>query len=143
MRFIKLDPNSKAALPVRATDGSAGYDFEALNAGCLVAGGRILIKTGITLDPNYARDDECLQLFARSGHANKFGLILLAGLIDSDYRHDIGVILYNSGNDVFFWEAGERIAQGVIMPIKKADHEVDPTLVRDGGFGSTGVASLN
>ena len=137
MRFRKLV--EEAILPRRATEASAGYDMRALEGGCILPGCRLLVKTGITLDQNYASPYEYLQIAGRSGLAYKKGIMILAGVIDADYEGDIGCILYNSGNEEFLFNTGDAIAQGIIIDITHADHEEIPEAERgDGAYGHTG-----
>jgi dUTP pyrophosphatase len=85
-----------------------------------------------------------IQIRPRSGLAAKNNISVLntPGTIDSDYRGEIKIILFNHGSDEFLINNGDRIAQIVLMPIHKIDfEEVDnlPDTVRgEGGFGSTG-----
>lgn len=136
MKFIKLD--ERATLPVRATLNSAGYDFKALVGGTVLPGRRLLVPTGIGLDPNIDGQYTYLQLLGKSGLAYKRGLIVMAGVIDSDYAGDIGVMLYNTDFRAFTFLAGDAVAQGVIIDISRAIDEEAPLQERMGGFGSTG-----
>ena len=137
MKFRKL--NEDAILPRRGTRDSAGYDMRAIEGGCILPGCRLLVKTGIGLDPEEKCRFEYLQLFGRSGLAYKKGIMILAGVIDSDYEGEIGCILYNSGNEEFIFNTGDAIAQGVIIDTCHAeDEEVPKSLRGDGGYGSTG-----
>ena len=85
-----------------------------------------------------------IQIRPRSGLAAKNNISVLntPGTIDSDYRGEIKIILFNHGSDEFLINNGDRIAQIVLMPVHKIDfEEVDnlPDTVRgEGGFGSTG-----
>ena len=100
-----------------------------------------LVPTGISvaMPKNYE-----IQIRPRSGLAAKNNISVLntPGTIDSDYRGEIKIILFNHGSDEFLINNGDRIAQIVLMPIHKIDfEEVDnlPDTVRgEGGFGSTG-----
>ena len=100
-----------------------------------------LIPTGISIAiPNNTE----IQIRPRSGLAAKNNITVLntPGTIDSDYRGELKVILYNHGNKEFIVNNDDRIAQMVIVPILKASlEEVDdlPKTIRgEGGFGSTG-----
>lgn len=126
--------------PQRGTEHSAGYDIFA-NENCLLhAGERKLIKTGLFLEmPSgyYGR------IAPRSGIAFKYGIDVLAGVIDSDYRGEIGVILYNTDkNYSFSVHKGDRIAQLIIEKchsIEWASAEFLNDSGRGaGGFGHTG-----
>lgn len=137
MKFKKL--NEDAILPRRGTRDSAGYDMRAIEGGCILPGRRMLVKTGIGLDMDYAHPFEYLQIGGRGSHAYKNGIMILAGVIDSDYEGEIGCILYNSGDEEFLFNTGDAIAQGMIIEIAIADHEETPGSFRGtGGYGSTG-----
>jgi dUTP pyrophosphatase len=148
--------NEYAILPTRATEHSAGYDLYApkyneeelgpapdgLNPAIKIdAGKRVLIKTGVAC----AIPKGCYgQIAPRSGLAYKFGLDILAGVIDADYRGDIGVILINHGDNAVFVQPEDRIAQFIIKPICEFPdglvvvEDLDDTSRGGGGFGSTG-----
>ncbi len=130
-------------LPNYKTEGSSGMDLLAyLNKPVnLVSNKSVLIPTGISI----AIPDDCeIQIRPRSGLAAKSNISVLntPGTIDSDYRGEIKIILFNHGKDDFIINNGDRIAQMVLMPVLKIDfEEVDklPETVRgSGGFGSTG-----
>jgi len=128
-----------ATVPTRATPGSAGFDLSSVEQLTIPSKGRAAVRTGIsiTLPPGtYGR------VAPRSGIAYRFGIDVLAGVIDADYREEILVILYNSGNQDFVVEKGHRIAQLIVEKIEIPDVEVVLQLsetARQGGFGSTGV----
>lgn len=85
-----------------------------------------------------------LQVRGRSGHADKSGIMVTNGIgtIDSDYRGPVTVLLYNSSDDPFVIEDGDRVAQVCIQPTYRIGwnrvEELDPTERGEGGFGSTG-----
>lgn len=136
-----------AAIPKRATEGSAGLDL----AACLdkplaiPAGDRALIPTGLAIalpGPEYAA-----LLFARSSLGIRRGLMLTngVGVIDSDYRGEIKIGVYNFTNEPCIVENGERLAQLVVVPVAalpvRESEELDGTARGEGGFGSTGRAA--
>lgn len=135
-----------AKLPNFKTAGSAGGDLTAyLEDGVPIEippNRHALIKTGIAVEipPNYE-----MQVRARSGLALNYGIMLVNGIgtIDSDYRGEIGVILYNAGVKPFTVRHGDRIAQAVFASYEKPLFVVVETLgvtVRnEGGYGHTGV----
>ncbi len=108
----------------------------------LKPGERKLFKTGIALElPTgfYAKIE------GRSGLAYKHGIAVLGGVIDSDYRGDIGVILLNTGTEDFEVKQDDRIAQLIIQPYVRAiffeAELLGDTHRAQGGFGSTGVSA--
>lgn len=140
---IKLLTNGVA--PTYAREGDAGADLR--SAESLVYLGprqRKLIKTGVSIA---LPDGYVALIHPRSGLALKHGVTVLntPGTIDSGYRGEIAVLLYNAGDDVFMVERGDRIAQMVIQKFETAEFEVVDALTDtdrgDGGFGSTGVKS--
>ena len=137
----KLDP--QVQLPTYKTKGSSGMDLMAFveNPIKIAPKNSALIPTGISVAiPN----DVEIQIRPRSGLAAKSNISVLntPGTIDSDYRGEIKVILFNHGNEEFIVKNEDRVAQMVLMPILKVDfEEVDnlpETLRGAGGFGSTG-----
>ena len=137
----KLD--SRVKLPSYKTVGSSGMDLMALTDKpiTILPKKSYLVPTGISvaMPRNYE-----IQIRPRSGLAAKNNISVLntPGTIDSDYRGEIKIILFNHGSDEFLINNGDRIAQIVLMPVHKIDfEEVDnlPDTVRgEGGFGSTG-----
>jgi dUTP pyrophosphatase len=129
-------------IPTRATEGSAGYDIRALHNDVIVPMTRAVIPTGIFLEIPKRFE---AQVRSRSGLAAKHGVFVLnsPGTIDSDYRGEIKVILFNSGTENFVITAGDRIAQLVFATVQDArfiETEITVTTQRgDGGFGSTGT----
>ena len=137
----KLDP--KVQLPSYKTQGSSGMDLMAFikDPIKIAPNTSALIPTGISVAiPN----DVEIQIRPRSGLAIKSSISVLntPGTIDSDYRGELKIILFNHSNEEFVVKNNDRIAQMVLMPVLKADfEEVDnlPDTVRgSGGFGSTG-----
>ena len=131
-------------LPAYATNGSAGLDLRACieEPLSLVPGKVELIPTGLAVyiaDPGYAG-----IILPRSGLGHKHGIILgnSVGLIDSDYQGELLISCWNRSNEVFTLQAGERIAQLVLVKIAQAileiTNEFDTTERFQGGFGHTG-----
>jgi dUTP pyrophosphatase len=137
----KLDPEIK--LPEYKTDGASGMDLVAFIKESLTIKPRTssLIPTGISVafSENYE-----IQIRPRSGLAAKNNISVLntPGTIDSDYRGEIKIIIYNHGNNDFIVNNGDRIAQMILSPVVKMElEETDnlPETVRGkDGFGSTG-----
>ena len=137
----KLDP--AVELPTYKTEGASGMDLMALvkkpinlkpNSSCLV-------PTGLAVA--FSSDFE-IQIRPRSGLAAKNSISVLntPGTIDSDYRGEIKVILFNHGKNDFLINNKDRIAQMILTPVIKMDLEetddLPETIRGEGGFGSTG-----
>ena len=137
----KLDPSVE--LPAYKTNGASGMDLMAFikDPINLKPHKSCLVPTGISVA--FPSDFE-IQIRPRSGLAAKNNISVLntPGTIDSDYRGEIKVILYNHGNNDFLINNKDRIAQMVLTPVIKMNlEETDnlPKTVRgEGGFGSTG-----
>ena len=135
--------NSKVKLPSYKTNGSSGMDLMAFidKPISILPQKSELIPTGLSIAiPNNTE----VQIRPRSGLAAKNNISVLntPGTIDSDYRGELKVILYNHGNKEFIVNNEDRIAQIVLMPIIKANFEevenLPDTIRGKGGFGSTG-----
>ncbi len=137
----KLNP--RVELPAYKTEGASGVDLMALvkepinlkpNSSCLV-------PTGLAVA--FSSDFE-IQIRPRSGLAAKNSISVLntPGTIDSDYRGEIKVILFNHGKNDFLINNKDRIAQMILTPVIKMDLEetddLPKTIRGEGGFGSTG-----
>ena len=137
----KLDP--KVQLPSYKTKGSSGMDLMAFikDPIKIAPNTSALIPTGISVAIS---SDVEIQIKPRSGLAAKSSISVLntPGTIDSDYRGELKVILFNHSKEEFVVRNNDRIAQIVLMPVLKTDfEEVDnlpDTLRGSGGFGSTG-----
>ncbi|TBR40949.1 dUTP diphosphatase [Marinomonas agarivorans] len=145
LKVLNNKIGNEIPLPTYATEGSAGLDLRA----CLDVpvtlnpGETTLIPTGLSIyiqDPNLAA-----TILPRSGLGHKHGIVLgnLVGLIDSDYQGELMVSCWNRGNTSFVIEAGERIAQLVLVPVVQAEFnivtEFEQSARGEGGFGSTGT----
>ena len=135
--------NQKAIIPSYKTSGSSGLDLTALIESEIIIPSKksALISTGLSIA---IPEDTEVQIRPRSGLAAKSNITVLntPGTIDSDYRGELKIILFNHGDKEFVVNNGDRIAQMVLMPILKIEfEEVDnlPKTIRgSGGFGSTG-----
>lgn len=144
---VKLKLTRGMEPPAYATDGSAAVDLRAaLEEGETVVlhpGERRLIPTGLSIAPE-TRGVVAI-VAARSGLGVKKGVALSngVGVIDSDYRGEIGVGLVNHGSEDFSVVRGDRIAQLFFLPVLHANFLVSETLDETergtGGFGHTGV----
>jgi len=137
----KLHP--KVQLPSYKTQGSSGMDLMAFidSSINISPNSSAIVPTGISIAiPN----DVEIQIRPRSGLAAKSNISILntPGTIDSDYRGEIKIILFNHGSKEFIVNNNDRIAQMILMPILKVDFEeadnLPETLRGSGGFGSTG-----
>ena len=137
------------ALPAYATQGAAGADIRANFPPKARAGGltlapmaRVIVPTGlrVAIPTGYE-----MQIRPRSGLALRYGLSLpnTPATIDSDYRGPLGILLINLGDAPAPIAHGDRIAQGIVMPVLQAQFVktivLDDTARGTGGFGSTGV----
>ena len=137
----KLDPDVQ--LPEYKTSGASGVDLvafikEPIN---LEPKTSVLIPTGLSVA--FPEDYE-IQIRPRSGLAAKNNISVLntPGTIDSDYRGEIKVIIYNHGNENFSINDGDRIAQMILAPVVKMEleeiNDLPKSIRGEGGFGSTG-----
>ena len=137
----KLD--SSVELPVYKTNGASGMDLMAfINESITLKPQKsCLVPTGISVA--FSSDFE-IQIRPRSGLAAKNNISVLnsPGTIDSDYRGEIKVIIYNHGNKDFLVNNGDRIAQMILTPVVKMEleeaNDLPETIRGEGGFGSTG-----
>ena len=137
----KLNPNIE--LPKYKTEGSSGLDLMAFidNPIKISPNTSALIPTGISVAIS---NDLEIQIRPRSGLAAKSSVTILntPGTIDSDYRGEIKIILFNHGKEDFIIKNKDRVAQMILVPIIKIEfEEVDelPNTIRGSdGFGSTG-----
>ena len=137
----KLDP--KVAIPSYKTKGASGMDLMAFVKEKIVIKPQTsaLIPTGLSVA--FSEDYE-IQIRPRSGLAAKNNISVLnsPGTIDSDYRGELKIIIFNHSNHDFIVNNDDRIAQMVLTPIAKMEleeaNELPKTLRGEGGFGSTG-----
>ena len=137
----KLSKN--AILPKYETKGSSGLDLAAnISQNIEINPGKIeIVPTGlaVSIPQNFE-----IQIRPRSGLAAKNNISVLntPGTIDSDYRGELKIILFNHGKDEFTVNDEDRVAQMVLMPILKVEieetNELPETIRGSGGFGSTG-----
>lgn len=142
---IKYINKSENENPVYAKEGDSGFDLRANEGGVLRPLERRLVGTGLFFE---LPDGYELQIRPRSGLAYKNGVTVLnsPGTVDTGYRGEIKVLLVNISNEDFYWEKGERIAQGVISHRISSDYgdlievsEITESERGSGGFGSTGT----
>ena len=139
--FKRLD--SRVKLPKYKTSGSSGMDLMAFTEKKIIIkpNSSALIPTGLSLA---IPEDTEIQIRPRSGLAAKSSITVLntPGTIDSDYRGEIKIILFNHSQEEFEVNNNDRIAQMVLTPILKIEfeetNELPGTIRGGGGFGSTG-----
>ena len=137
----KLDP--AVEVPKYKTVGASGMDLMAfINQPIKLASkNSCLVPTGLSVA--FSEEYE-IQIRPRSGLAAKHNISVLntPGTIDSDYRGEIKIILFNHGDNEFIIQNNDRIAQMVLMPVHKINFEevenLPNTIRGKGGFGSTG-----
>ncbi len=130
-------------LPKRATGGSAGADLQAVipRPVTIEPGALVVIPTGIAIE---LPPGACAFIYARSGLGVRHGITLSngVGVIDSDYRGEIGVGLCNVSDRPYTIQPRDRIAQLVVTRVEAPEYEraqdMDETPRGRGGFGSTG-----
>jgi dUTP pyrophosphatase len=129
-----------AVTPARGSEGAAGYDLSSVVDIKVPALGRVAVSTGLSIrvpDGTYGR------ISPRSGLAYKYGIDVLAGVLDFDYTGEVIVILYNTTDRDYIIYAGDRVAQLILEKIETPDVaivlELEDTARGAGGFGSTGV----
>ncbi len=139
----RLPHGAELALPAYASVDAAGADLRAAVQSPLVLepGQRSAVPTGLILEIPVGFEG---QVRPRSGLAARWGLTLLnaPGTIDADYRGEVKVLLVNLGGEPVTIERGDRIAQLVVAPVRRAEFREtassSPTARGSGGFGSTG-----
>lgn len=132
-----------AVLPRAQTDGAGAVDLHSVDAFIIEPGKWALVKTGLAMEipAGYAG-----LVCPRSGLASKHGVTVLnaPGIVDADYRGDVGVILINLGEKPFEIKAGDRVAQLMICRPEQVRFlatggVLSATARGEQGFGSTGV----
>ena len=132
--------HSLAKLPVRSSPLAAGLDLFSVEERILQPLERVLVKTGLKVACPLG---SYLRIAPRSGLAWNKGIDVLAGVVDADYRGEVGVILVNLSSRVQRIDVGDRIAQGILERIEMLSPievlSLDETERGDGQLGSTGV----
>jgi dUTP diphosphatase len=136
---LKVVVGPGGALPEYASAAAAGADLRASEAALLAPGARAAIATALRLEipPGHVG-----LVWPRSGLAVRHGVDTLAGVIDSDYRGELKVVLVNHGDEPFRIAPGDRVAQLLVQRVERvsftAAAEVADTARGGAGFGSTG-----
>ena len=133
--------NNNAALPKRSIGGAAGYDLCASQNCTISVGGKGLVQTGLAISfpaSLYAR------IAPRSGLVLKKFIDVGAGIVDSNYHGEVGVVLFNHGDQDFEVKMGDRTAQLILekidAPLVEEVQGLEDTVCGSGGFGSTRVS---
>merc|ERR1712098_303647 len=134
--------SDKAIIPTKGSSKAAGYDLHGAYDYSIPPRGKVLAKTDLQVkvpSGTYGR------IAPRSGLAWKNHLDIGAGVVDEDYRGNVGVVMFNHSDEEFSIKAGDRIAQLVCEKISYPELEVldtlDETARGEAGFGSTGVSA--
>ena len=138
IKFKLTHPDAK--LPFSKHESDSGRDIVSIEDKYIPAGGSAVIDTGLEvafIDPEY-----WFKIEARSGLGFKHGVYPHPGIIDTDYRGNLGIKIYNTGTEPYTINKGDRIAQLVVYPrITPVISEAIKTSETErgaGGFGSTG-----
>ena len=130
---------SGGSIPKYAHTGDAGADLTASQKMLIPPRDRLLVTTGIHLE---IPEGHVGLIWPRSGLAVKKGIDCGAGVIDSHYRGEVKVLLFNHSDNEFHIEPGDRIAQILIQKVERVQfipvNELSETARNKGGFGSTG-----
>jgi dUTP pyrophosphatase len=127
------------SLPEYSSPGAAGADLRASEAVTIAPGARAAVPTALRLQ---IPTGHVGLVWPRSGLAVRHGIDTLAGVIDSDYRGEVRIVLVNHGDEPFRIERGDRIAQLLVQRVERAAFtavsSVGATDRGEGGFGSSG-----
>jgi len=137
-KVMLLDSNGK--VPTKANENDAGFDLYSNTNTIIPAKQRKTVSTGIALEmPEHLAG----LIWPRSGLSVKQGIDVLAGVIDSGYRGELMVCLYNTSDENVVIHTGDRIAQIIFQEVPRVKLEVHSTLGSsqrgENGFGSSGT----
>lgn len=140
VKIQKIHPDAK--VPTYGTDGAAAFDLYSIQGGSVfMNNGAKTFDTGLQFE---IPEGHVMLVFSRSGHGFKNGIRLAncVGVIDSDYRGEVRVKLTNDGPVTYHVSEGDRIAQGMVLPVEQVEFvvvdELSSTERGVGGYGSTG-----
>ncbi len=137
MKVKKLDP--RARLPLRAHPTDSGADLFALERTVLPARGVVKVRTGVAME---LPENTSGIIWGKSSVESR-GIKAMAGLVDAPYRGELLVCMYNLNDTEFVFEAGQKVAQLVVLPTLYPSFEeaaeLSDTSRGSGGFGSTGA----
>lgn len=138
IKAVKLHESAK--IPQYMTAGAAGFDLHCVETVTIQPNHCVILRTGLALElpPGYE-----VQVRGRSGLSFQLDVEGVLGTIDSDYRGEIKVKLWNWGKEPVHVSTGDRIAQGVLQKVKQAKFvtvdKLTGTARGTGGFGHTGL----
>jgi dUTP pyrophosphatase len=136
---VEVKVDGPGELPEYSSPGAAGADLRAREAVVLAPRGRAAVATGVHVEIPAGHVG---LVWPRSGLAVRHGIDTLAGVIDSDYRGEVRVVLVNHGDAEFRIEPGDRIGQLLVQKVERAAFARAGSLAAtsrgEGGFGSTG-----
>jgi len=139
-KFAKL--SQEAIQPVRMSKGAAGFDLFSAEEVALISGQTKVVMTDIAMQPP---EGTYIKVSGRSGLAVNNAIFVHVGIIDEDYRGNIGVVMINLSKKAFLIRKGMRIGQAIFQPYHQCQLEevavadLEPTERMDCGFGSTGL----
>lgn len=140
LKFRVKKLNAKSKIPVRAHSTDAGMDLYSTINETIPPGSRRVIPTGVACA---VPEGWSLILKDKSGLASNNGLHVMAGVVDSEYRGEIGVVIVNLSQERVDIAEGQKIAQGLLIPVGLFDivevPSLEATVRNEGGFGSTGL----
>ena len=132
--------NDNATKPTKGHRGDAGYDLYASEDAVVIGRQRTTIKTGVSFEMS---EGLAGLIWPRSGLSVKKGLDVLAGVIDSGYRGEVMVCLYNTSDEDVEIKCGDRIAQIIFQEVPAISlllrEELETSQRGSNGFGSTGT----
>jgi dUTP pyrophosphatase len=130
--------DKEAKVPTYGSEEAAGFDLYSSEDSIILPGETKKIKTSLSVEMPKGYH---IQIWDRSGLGSK-GIHRFAGVVDSDYRGEIMIVLHNTTKSEFKISKGDRIAQALLLPIIQASfiqsEELSETQRNQGGFGSTG-----
>jgi dUTP pyrophosphatase len=136
--FEKIHPDAK--LPHKSIKKDVGWDLYSIEEKIISPKNSEIVKVGLKLA--YLDEGYWIKVESRSGLAFKNDIVAFQGVIDNQYRGEIGIKLFNFGNENYNVKSGDRIAQLVVY-YENIDFSVEwgkitPSIREDKGFGSTG-----
>lgn len=137
LKFAKL--SDKAHVPVKGSALSAGFDLKSAYDYVIPPRGKQLVMTDLQIE---VPEGTYGRVAPRSGLAWKNHIAIGGGVIDADYRGNLGIVMFNHGEQEFKVEAGDRVAQliceQIVYPELQEEKNLSDTVRGTGGFGSTG-----